>query len=279
MLSSRKFQAVIQPDLPPANTWPGLIKKSVSTNSKRKTEVEIGVRDEKIPGHTGIVQTCAVQTKSKWQLKKIIQDNYEDCRSTCGREEVQALLCVSGGHPVRQLPLMDRLLPSSCDLLTAANELKQNGLLPDRLDLWAVENPLLPLNQRRMVRKAEAGASTLVTQPPLLKDHFGRWWEACDKLGLLENVNMRVGVPIITSTNNLRFWFAICGVDKEEKAQALLQTFREREESLPKEAFDRFCDTFTQDMISFSKELPQVSGLHFMPVTKRGYSKILDVLE
>lgn len=53
-----------------------------------------------------------------------------------------ALLLVSGSHPVRQLPMASQLLPGSVKMLQRGQQLKAAGVLPQQLELWAVANPV-----------------------------------------------------------------------------------------------------------------------------------------
>lgn len=58
------------------------------------------------------------------------------------RPHADALLLVSGSHPLRQVPLLTQVLPSSVKMLTHASTLKEQGILPQQLSLWAVANPV-----------------------------------------------------------------------------------------------------------------------------------------
>jgi hypothetical protein len=58
------------------------------------------------------------------------------------RPHADALLLVSGSHPVRQLPMVSQLLPGSVKMLHRGAQLKQQGVLPAHLELWAVANPV-----------------------------------------------------------------------------------------------------------------------------------------
>lgn len=58
------------------------------------------------------------------------------------RPHADALLLVSGSHPMRQLPLAAQLLPGSVKMLQRGAQLKQAGVLPPHLELWAVANPV-----------------------------------------------------------------------------------------------------------------------------------------
>jgi hypothetical protein len=59
------------------------------------------------------------------------------------RPHADALLLVSGSHPVRTLPLLQQFLPGSVAMLRQASQLKQRGVLPQQLALWAVANPVM----------------------------------------------------------------------------------------------------------------------------------------
>lgn len=59
------------------------------------------------------------------------------------RPHADALLLVSGSHPVRQLPMASQLLPGSVKMLQRGMQLKQQGVLPQQLELWAVANPVI----------------------------------------------------------------------------------------------------------------------------------------
>lgn len=58
------------------------------------------------------------------------------------RPHADALLLVSGSHPVRQLPMASQLLTGSVGMLQRGTQLKQQGVLPPQLELWAVANPV-----------------------------------------------------------------------------------------------------------------------------------------
>lgn len=64
-----------------------------------------------------------------------------------------ALLLVSGSHPFRQLPMLRQMLPGSVRMLQEAVKLKQQGVLPQQLGLWAVANPLVEPNASYTERK------------------------------------------------------------------------------------------------------------------------------
>lgn len=59
------------------------------------------------------------------------------------RPHAEALLLVSGSHPVRQLPMASQLLPGSLKMLQRGAQLKKQGVLPAQLELWAVANPVM----------------------------------------------------------------------------------------------------------------------------------------
>lgn len=86
--------------------------------------------------------------------------------------------------------------------------------------------------------KISAGAEAIVTQPPLLPEAFSRWWEEVIDEGwvnhqhftplpvagifcfmyfflisfsLQKEVPIIVGIPVISSLNNFRFWLHLTG--------------------------------------------------------------------
>lgn len=71
-----------------------------------------------------------------------------------------ALLLLSGSHPVRQLPLMRQVLPGSVQMLQQAVQLKQQGVLPQQLELWAVANPVIEQDASYTEQKVGEGWMT-----------------------------------------------------------------------------------------------------------------------
>ena len=86
-----------------------------------------------------------------------------------------------------------------------------------------------------------------------------------------------VDVPCITSANSC-LWLEICGVRAQdsEEAMAALGDLRRRQDSMAPRDFDDFCLERTRELVELCKGLP-VSGLHFMPVTAKGYKQLLSL--
>jgi hypothetical protein len=69
-----------------------------------------------------------------------------------------ALLLVSGSHPVRSLPGARRLLPTSLTMLALARQLRAQGELPAATQLWVVANPNIEPDASLVEEKVELGA-------------------------------------------------------------------------------------------------------------------------
>ncbi len=81
-----------------------------------------------------------------------------DGGATAGVRPADALLLVSGSHPVRGALAWRGMLQDSVDALSIAGSLKQRGLLPAQTSLWAVANPLVDTGES-LERKASMGSS------------------------------------------------------------------------------------------------------------------------
>lgn len=73
------------------------------------------------------------------------------------RPHADALLLVSGSHPVRQLPMAAQLLPGSVKMLQRGTQLKQQGVLPQQCELWAVANPVIERDASYTEQKVSTG--------------------------------------------------------------------------------------------------------------------------
>lgn len=76
-----------------------------------------------------------------------------------GVAAADALLLVSGSHPLRDLAAPARLAAGALDALRAAAALRAAGRLPRALSLWAVANPLTE-RAARVAAKARAPAAS-----------------------------------------------------------------------------------------------------------------------
>jgi hypothetical protein len=73
------------------------------------------------------------------------------------RPHADALLLVSGSHPVRQLPMAAQLLPGSVKMLQRGTQLKHQGVLPQQCELWAVANPVIERDASYTEQKVSSG--------------------------------------------------------------------------------------------------------------------------
>ena len=193
----------------------------------------------------------------------------------------KGILVVSGGHPIRKVPCASRLLPmNSFRILSLLNRMRSAGALPSDFSIWAVENPFagksVTARVDRLQQKLDANAETVLTQPPLLWDVFAKWWHQGFERGLTQRIPIVVGLPIIASVKALRFWFLLVGISQRNpEARALLEQFKEAE-AAGKEAFRTFRSNWTVELIKKICQLPDVAGLHLMPIqASRDIEKIL----
>jgi hypothetical protein len=63
--------------------------------------------------------------------------------AVAGVRAADALLLVSGSHPLRRPLAWSGVLQDSVDALHLAGSLRHQGLLPAQTSLWAVANPLV----------------------------------------------------------------------------------------------------------------------------------------
>jgi hypothetical protein len=77
------------------------------------------------------------------------------------RPHADALLLVSGSHPMRQLPLAAQLLPGTLALLQRGVALRAQGMLPPELELWAVANPVTERDASYAEQKVRTGQAML----------------------------------------------------------------------------------------------------------------------
>ncbi|KAK9841276.1 hypothetical protein WJX74_003007 [Apatococcus lobatus] len=302
------FQGKVYPDLPVATTWKGyasyLLQQRLANGGLSPNDGKH--HDLHAPGPRGMtVRTVAAQAFSTAELSYKME-------AACGAADepdlqqkppADALLFVSGSHPVRQLnqilPASNRWLSSSVDLLKTAAQMKQAGDLPPDVQLWATENPNVnPV--KRLVTKAccdtplewpqwahgqilpwtsvnvhvvvEAGATTILTQPPFLWQAFEEWHLALDRQQVLEECQLVVGMPILSSVRNLQFWLELCGVSRRPAATQLLQTFGRAQDP------DQMCAEWNISTIQQVLSLPGVAGLHVMAVTDKSRRMAMDLL-
>ena len=225
------------------------------------------------PGGAARVQTVPAQLAPRWGRGAALRGRLREAAAAgggggAGTSAPEALLLVSGGHPWRTR-LTRPLLASSFDLLRAAAHLREAGDLPARTALWAVENPLRERGAGRLERKLEAGAETVITQPPLLRGRFEAWWGDLQARGLHRDANVLVGVPFLTSPENLRFWLRLADCDPgDPEAGPYLRALAAHPPGPDREAV---CRELAAETLRWVERLPGAGGVHLMPVTPAGY--------
>jgi hypothetical protein len=181
LLSTGAFGAEVHPHLPIATTWHGLYKQLISKfqGSARQQAVEAAAKAKAAGATVAAAATVAgLETMAdsaaaadamvaSAHAKPVLhvmtvgaqlnswQDISDEICTAAGvtssgkaipagthNPHADAVLLVSGSHPMRQIPLMQKMLPGSVKMLRHASILKQQGVLPSRLALWAVANPI-----------------------------------------------------------------------------------------------------------------------------------------
>lgn len=184
-----------------------------------------------------------------------------------------------------------RMFPDSVDGLRIATSMQAGGQLPPSIALWCVDNPMLvnpavtgsgrARNGRPaegLLRKADAGAQVVLTQPPLLWSEFERWADDVARLGLPPRVRVVVGAAMLSSARNAEFWMALCGLDPARcpEAQLLLAEFAQAEQ-VGKERLTAFCRSYNERTLARLLALPGVAGLHVMPLTRPAREMALEM--
>jgi len=275
------FAAEVIPDLPVASSWPGLLQavtarfrgpSSPATASAFKSRTHD--YDCPVQGQRPLlVQTVAAQLRSRSAIEEKLQSA---AVSADGSRAADAVLCLSGSHPMRRLPSSSRWLQSSFSILRQAADLKQKGKLPVDLSLWAVENPLVN-PPRRLEEKLAAGAEVIVTQPPLVWSVFESWYNDIHRSGLTNDVDVVIGLPFLNSTNNLRFWITLCDAWRVEGIDAVLRDFQQADAG-GKTEMKQFCTAWNADLIAKVKALPDLGGVHVMPLSKSARNMAMQLL-
>jgi 5,10-methylenetetrahydrofolate reductase len=102
------------------------------------------------------------------------------------------------------------VLPTSLHLLHRAAEMKQAGVLAPDVELWAAANPVIEPCGALVEAKADAGATTILTQPPLAWEAFQAWMVDLRRRELHKRCRICIGAPMLSSPANLKFWIGLC---------------------------------------------------------------------
>lgn len=154
--------------------------------------------------------------------------------------------------------------------------------MPCNLELWAVANPNIEKDASLLEAKMEAGATTVLTQPPFNLTAFERWKADADRRGIiLDNsreggegkVRLIVGMPFISSPSNLSFWLSLAGCSSNQACKALLSDFQAASTSASLHNYSlKYSESVLQSLFPAEAESQglngRISGLHLMPITK-----------
>ncbi|CAL5225519.1 g8349 [Coccomyxa viridis] len=218
-----------------------------------------------------IVRTVGVQLRGPEALAQRLQERAGVARNGAPLQEAaaaDALLLVSGSHALRPALSWTGALQDSKSALQIARKQREHGCLPKALSLWAVSNPLRD-SPDSVLRKVDAGAEVLLTQPPLLNRQFEAWYEGLSRSGVMEAAHVVIGGCMLTSARSADFWLRLCGARHLEGAEALIAAFV-KAEAAGKAALQQHSYEHAKAQIRQALELPAVAGMHVMPVSKAG---------
>jgi hypothetical protein len=167
-----------------------------------------------------------------------------------GASSADAFLLVSGSTPNRNV--------SAVQMIKEAKQMQEEGHLPLSLGLWCCANPMMLSNEAmRLAEKIDAGATVVLTQPPLLFDRFEKFMHEARDLGIPERCRVIVGVPIVSSASNLRYWASLCGLKLEEISQTEA-VFSDQQK------LSKLREGWIYNMIKRIKQTEGVHGAHVM---------------
>ncbi|GIL52702.1 hypothetical protein Vafri_8514 [Volvox africanus] len=180
------FRAEVFPDLPVATTWQNLAK-ALSSGLRASTTADREPPFTQYTTRRGALKviTTAANLRSQYDIECRLVAAAGDGVEAAGGQRANAILCVSGSHPVRTLPLVSRFLCSSLDTLRVAQRLRQRGYIPPTTQLWVVANPNTERNAGLLEAKAAEGATAVLTQPPLDWPAYLSWLSDAERRDLL----------------------------------------------------------------------------------------------
>jgi len=293
--NTRAFGAEVFPDLPSATTWGNMWRKikesalsSVATpaqqgeasNSSPAVQGEADVQPEALK-----VMTVAANLRSMQEVERRIlsmapslgKTEQPGTAYTRSGRAADALLLVSGSHPVRTLPGSKLLLPSSLNTLEAANHLKRVGAIAPSTQLWAVANPNVEKDASLAEQKVARGATLFLTQPPFDMDSFAAWVEDARARGVWDSARLVVGHPMISSAGNLAFWMSLSSCLGRPACQQLLRQVSTAEASNKQQA-EQLCAQYNEHLVSQALSWGSTGGFHLMPITAKGKEATLRAL-
>lgn len=244
------FDAQVYPDLPFASNWSELLNKTLDTLRSDKQTPSLAASPTAIdPSQSAlIVRTVGAQIASRQALQRKMQFA---CQRGPAGGNADALLFVSGSHPARALPFAQPFLQSSFSMLRDASAMRQSGVIPHSVSLWAVENPVSP--PERLLRKVEAGAEVVITQPPFVRSSAELWFEKAQNSGVLQQAKLIAGIPMASSIGNLNFWLGLCGLGGTPEARQVANAFPSPN-GLSPEAYQQAVQEWNKEFILWVSE-------------------------
>ena len=248
---------------------------------------------EESAGEGLIIRTVAAQCLDAERIARKIERSGNLFRGSKGVRG--ALLCVSGGDRGRRSGKVGSSeLKDSRFIIEAAASMRSRGEIPAHVDLWAVANPMTD-SVDSFKCKVDAGARCFLTQPPFLAGRSKSWFEqvAGTEQARDGNVDVLVGVPIITSTKNLAFWFDLCGLSESTDLSQMLASFPDQAPEaagsprpsgpsntpISSDRMDALIDWNASFIRDVASRMPGVAGLHVMPVTLSGLRMMNQVMQ
>jgi len=273
LVTTGAFGAQVFPDLPAATTWANLWK---SMGSSAATSQDEDKGSDVAPDSLKVI-TVAANLRS---MQEIEQRMVAATTAGPSGRPADALLLVTGSHPLRTLPGSRRLLPTSLATLELASQLKARGVIPAATQLWAVANPNNEQGAGLAAEKVARGASVLLTQPPLDAGAFEAWLRDADRRGLGRQARLVVGHPWFTSASNAAFWGALAGCVRN-RALATLVTRLSAAEAGGKGSVDALCAELNAGLAK--KALGEwsgvVGGMHVMPLSGKARKGVVAALQ
>jgi 5,10-methylenetetrahydrofolate reductase len=196
----------------------------------------------------------------------------------------EAWLLVSGDNALWRNPKPSH--PGILDLLAdaAAVRAERLGSGLHAPHAWVVANPLkattaaaAEAEAEHLLRKVDAGAQAVVTQPAaLLPERAERFWEACVRLGV--HLPVLVGVAVPTGPTMVEKWLRISDVEPTDAdAVALVQRWRAAAAAATDE-YERWRRQQLEAALAHARGAPAHHGVHVMPLGERGMVDVLGLV-
>lgn len=260
--NSKIFHAAIYPDLPPSQTLWGLIKRKISGKELNAQVCCWGPGD--VREGRSLVRSVGAHLDTESRLRRKLVKYAGGDES--GNKKADALMILSGSHPVRRRLRSVRAAfgwLDAVELLRLAVRMKEEEALSRDVGLWATVNPMagdIGKEVDLFVRKVEAGATVVVTQPPLIWERFEDWMVEVRRQGI--DCDIVVGLPIFSSVNNVRFWYRLVGIDVERAERQFKTAIKAQ--ALSVESFISYQKNMMQLTLKRLREYREICGVHVM---------------